>query len=383
MYKKRLATKYFILALMINISAYAQNTTEAIADPFYRMDKSLSPLSDDVKENEETVKVVGTTTGKLKIQTIPLQYANAEQLANILSVNNRVLFSETGILQADKRNNTLILQDDDLHLKQLVNLVKQLDKPAKQIAIEARIVTINNESLSELGVRWGILDPGAQHKAITGKLEANGVENLANHLNVNFTGLSDAAAIALQIAKIKGRLLDLELRALERENNVEIIATPHLLTTNQQPASIKQGTELPYIITEPKSDRQSVEFREAVLGLQVTPQILADEQVLLDLNITQNSPGNNISYGNGQLTTIDKQEINTQVMVKNGETVVLGGVFHDLVGNGVNKVPLLGDIPFLRSLFRSKLKQHQRRELVIFVTPRVIEPKLKSADNFF
>ena len=186
------------------------------------------------------------------------------------------------------------------------------------------------------------------------------------------TATTPVGSVALQVAKINGRLLDLELTALERENNVEIIASPRLLTTNKKSASIKQGTELPYIMVNEKSGTQSVEFREAVLGLEVTPHISQDKQILLDLVVSQNAPGGRVSYGLGEVVSIDKQEINTQVFAKDGETIVLGGVFHDTITKGVDKVPLLGDIPGIKRLFSKESERHQKRELVIFVTPHIL-----------
>ncbi len=164
-------------------------------------------------------------------------------------------------------------------------------------------------------------------------------------------------------------MLDLELKALEQENNVEIIASPHLLTSNQRKASIKQGSEIPYVIEDDteRSSRTHIEFKEAVLGLEVTPQVLHQGVISLDLVVTQNSAGASIPYGAGQVVTIDKQEVQSQVLVRDGETVVLGGIFHDLIGKGENKVPLLGDIPGLGKLFSSKSERHQKRELVILL----------------
>ena len=153
---------------------------------------------------------------------------------------------------------------------------------------------------------------------------------------------------------------------------MEIIASPRLLTTNKKSASIKQGTELPYIMVNEKSGTQSVEFREAVLGLEVTPHISQDKQILLDLVVSQNAPGGRVSYGLGEVVSIDKQEINTQVFAKDGETIVLGGVFHDTITKGVDKVPLLGDIPGIKRLFSKESERHQKRELVIFVTPHIL-----------
>ena len=207
-----------------------------------------------------------------------------------------------------------------------------------------------------------------------GSLAANGFTNVAENLNVNFgTTNLPAASAAIQVARINGRLLDLELSALERENNVKIIASPKLLTTNKKSASIKQGTEIPYVSTNEKSGSQNVEFREAVLGLEVTPHISRDNAILLDLVVSQNAPGATITSGEGEVILIDKQEINTQVFAKDGETIVLGGVFQDTISKGIDKVPLLGDVPGLKHLFSRESERHQKRELVIFVTPHILK----------
>ena len=170
----------------------------------------------------------------------------------------------------------------------------------------------------------GIFNPTENARRVAGSLAGNSFENIADNLNVNFaTTATPAGSIALQVAKINGRLLDLELSALERENNVEIIASPRLLTTNKKSASIKQGTEIPYIVSNTRNDTQSVEFREAVLGLEVTPHISKDTNILLDLLVSQNSPGSRVSYGQNEVVSIDKQEINTQVLPKMGKPLYL------------------------------------------------------------
>lgn len=256
------------------------------------------------------------------------------------------LLSANGNLTFDDRSNLLLIQDEKPIVNQIKKLVAELDKPIEQIAIEARIVTISDENLKELGVRWGIFNPSGSSHKISGSLEGNGFSSIAKQLNVNFASpITPAGSVALQVAKINGRLLDLELSALERENNVEIIASPRLLTTNKKSASIKQGTDIPYVITNGNNDTQSVEFREAVLGLEVTPHISQGNTILLDLLVSQNSPSGKVTYGQSEVVSIDKQEISTQVFAHDGETIVLGGVFHDTVSKGVDKVPLLGDIP--------------------------------------
>ena len=320
----------------------------------------------------------------LQSMSIKLHFAKAQDVMKSLTGGSGSLLSPNGSVSFDERSNLLLLQDDARSLRKIKKLIAELDKPIEQIAIEARIVTITDESLKELGVRWGIFNPAAEAHKVTGSLAANGFENIAEQLNVNFAATNTpAGSVALQVAKINGRLLDLELTALERENNVEIIASPRLLTTNKKSASIKQGTEIPYVVTNGRNDTQSVEFREAVLGLEVTPHISKDNNILLDLLVSQNSPGNRVAYGqNSEVVSIDKQEINTQVFAKDGETIVLGGVFHDTISKGEDKVPLLGDIPVIKHLFRRESERHQKRELVIFVTPHILKSGVLPPANF-
>ena len=306
--------------------------------------------------------------------TVKLHFAKASDVMKSLTTGSGSLLSPSGTITFDDRSNVLLIQDDARSVKNIKKLIAELDKPIEQIVIEARIVTITDESLKELGVRWGIFNPTEAAHRVSGSLDANGFSHISNNLNVNFaTTVTPAGSLALQVAKINGRLLDLELTALERENNVEIIASPRLLTTNKKSASIKQGTEIPYVVTNGKNDTQSVEFREAVLGLEVTPHISKDNNILLDLLVSQNSPGNRVAYGQNEVVSIDKQEINTQVFAKDGETIVLGGVFHDTITKGVDKVPLLGDIPGIKHLFSKESERHQKRELVIFVTPHILK----------
>ena len=321
----------------------------------------------------EPMAISGSET-PLVSTTVKLHFAKASDVMKSLTTGSGSLLSPSGTITFDDRSNVLLIQDDARSVKNIKKLITELDKSIEQIVIEARIVTITDESLKELGVRWGIFNPTEAAHRVSGSLDANGFSNISNNLNVNFaTTVTPAGSLALQVAKINGRLLDLELTALERENNVEIIASPRLLTTNKKSASIKQGTEIPYVVTNGKNDTQSVEFREAVLGLEVTPHISKDNNILLDLLVSQNSPGNRVAYGQNEVVSIDKQEINTQVFAKDGETIVLGGVFHDTITKGVDKVPLLGDIPGIKHLFSKESERHQKRELVIFVTPHILK----------
>ncbi|HHF0350004.1 TPA: type IV pilus secretin PilQ [Haemophilus influenzae] len=315
-----------------------------------------------------------TNEPHLVSHTVKLHFAKASELMKSLTTGSGSLLSSVGSITFDDRSNLLVIQDEPRSVQNIKKLIAEMDKPIDQIAIEARIVTITDESLKELGVRWGIFNPTENARRVAGSLAGNSFENIADNLNVNFaTTTTPAGSIALQVAKINSRLLDLELSALERENNVEIIASPRLLTTNKKSASIKQGTEIPYVVSNTRNDTQSVEFREAVLGLEVTPHISKDNNILLDLLVSQNSPGSRVSYGQNEVVSIDKQEINTQVFAKDGETIVLGGVFHDTITKSEDKVPLLGDIPVIKRLFSKESERHQKRELVIFVTPHILK----------
>lgn len=372
--KERLSIKLDNVDMANFMRAVARNKGLAISreDGIYYVGKSdgkqtaVSPLA----KNEEP-QLISTT--------IKLQFAKAAEVMKSLTTGSGSLLSPVGSITFDDRSNLLVIQDEARAVQHLKKLIAAMDKPIEQIAIEARIVTISDESLKELGVRWGIFNPTDTAHRVSGSLAANGFgETLADNLNVNFaTTTTPAGSLALQVAKINGRLLDLELTALERENNVEIIASPRLLTTNKKSASIKQGTEIPYVVSNTRNDTQSVEFREAVLGLEVTPHISKDNNILLDLLVSQNSPGTRVAYGQNEVVSIDKQEINTQVFAKDGETIVLGGVFHDTITKGEDKVPLLGDIPGIKRLFSKSSERHQKRELVIFVTPHI----LKAGEN--
>ena len=357
------------VAKIKGLSFYQENDIYYLGKPSQHeqyAEKMTEPMAISGESLPSEIPLVSTT--------VKLHFAKASDVMKSLTTGSGSLLSPSGTITFDDRSNVLLIQDDARSLKNIKKLIAELDKPIEQIVIEARIVTITDESLKELGVRWGIFNPTEAAHRVGGSLDANGFSNISNNLNVNFaTTVTPAGSLALQVAKINGRLLDLELTALERENNVEIIASPRLLTTNKKSASIKQGTEIPYVVTNGKNDTQSVEFREAVLGLEVTPHISKDNNILLDLLVSQNSPGNRVAYGQNEVVSIDKQEINTQVFAKDGETIVLGGVFHDTITKGVDKVPLLGDIPGIKHLFSKKSERHQKRELVIFVTPHILK----------
>lgn len=294
--------------------------------------------------------------------TLTLQNGDAAEIAESLNAQRGALLSERGSVLADKRTNTLLLRDTAPILTQLKKRVTEMDAPLAQVQLAAHIVTINRESLRELGVRWGLAPDDRPARPLR-----------PGSVGVNLPLERSAVNAGFHLARISGRLLSLELTALEQENQVEIIASPRLLTAHLQTASIKQGTEIPYEVSSGASGATAIEFKEAVLGMEVTPKVLPDGRITLTLHISQNMPGRAISRGAGEALTIDKQEIKTQITVKNGETLVLGGIFQRHSGKTADKVPGLGDVPLLGGLFRQSGAQQQKRELVIFITPTLIK----------
>lgn len=294
--------------------------------------------------------------------TLSLSHADATEVAASLNAQDRMLLSERGSVVADKRTNAVLVRDTAPVVALLTQRIAEMDAPLAQVQLAAHVVTINSESLRELGVRWGLAPD--EKPATSWRM---------NGFNVNLPLERSALSAGFHLARIGGRLLDLELMALEQENRVEIIASPRLLTANLQTASIKQGTEIPYEVSSGSTGATSMEFKEAVLGMEVTPRILPNGRITLTLHISQNMPGRSISRAAGETLAIDKQEIKTQVTLKDGETVVLGGIFQRHRAQGADKVPGIGDVPLLGSLFKQSSKQHKRRELVIFITPTLIK----------
>lgn len=291
----------------------------------------------------------------LKNQSVNIHYADADELAKA----GEPLLSSRGSLTADKRTNRLLLRDDQPHLTAMMAWIAEMDLPVGQVELTAHIVTINEKSLKELGVKWNL----AQEESGTDKLTT---------LNSNLSVADASIHAGFNIGKISGRLLELELSALEKKQQLEIIASPHLLASHLQAASIKQGSEIPYQVSNGEKGAASVEFKEAVLGMEVTPTVLQKDRVRLKLRITEDMPGQILQQAGGEVMAIDKQEIETQVEVKSGETLALGGIFSQKNKSARNAIPVLGDIPLVGHLFRHDGKDRERRELVVFITPRII-----------
>lgn len=317
----------------------------------------------------------------LQSEIITLNFAKATELGELLAGTDDgvSMLSGRGSLHVDERTNSIIINDIPENLANVRDIVAALDIPVDQVQIEARIVTVDEGDIDELGVRWGILSTDGTN-TVGGSIENNLASvglldrkaTVDEFLNVNLAATTEgASSIAFQVAKMGDILLDLELSALQEEQKAEIISSPRLMTTNKKTAYIEQGTEIPYLEAA-SSGAVSVSFKKAVLSLMVTPQITADGKLVLDLVVTQDKVGKVVKAGTGEAVSIDTQRIGTQVLVDNGETVVLGGIYQHSLNNKIQKIPVLGDIPVLGALFRNKLEQMGKRELLIFVTPKIV-----------
>ncbi|MDF2155676.1 type IV pilus secretin PilQ family protein [Vibrio sp. CAU 1672] len=327
--------------------------------------------------------------GELASEIIKVNFAKASDIAQMISGEGNVsMLSARGSMTIDERTNSLLIRELPQNIAVIRDIIQSLDVPVKQVQIEARIVTVNEGNMDELGIRWGFSSINGSH-TVGGSIENNlatiglydeGGEGeggnsvgIDDFLNVNLAATSPSAtSIAFQVAKLgSDTLLDLELSALQQESKAEVISSPRLITTNKKPAYIEQGTEIPYLEAS-SSGATSITFKKAVLSLKVTPQITPDNRLVLDLSVTQDRPGKVMKTGTGEAVAIDTQRIGTQVLVNNGETVVLGGIFQHSMTNSVDKVPLLGDLPLLGALFRRSYENVGKSELLIFVTPKVV-----------
>ncbi|WP_246201841.1 DNA uptake porin HofQ [Budvicia diplopodorum] len=333
----------------------------------------VMPLQEKDARRQRSEQTQQEQTAQLPLTTFKhvVQYADVNELVKMVNSQKGSLLSERGSVIADARTNTIIVRDLGDSLPAVEEFIKHIDQPQPQVLLTAHIVTMNHENLEELGVKWGLSsDVDSSSNAMGGMFD------------VNLSVANPTARIGFQVARLKGKFLNLELSALESENHVDIIASPRLLTVNKQTASIKQGTEIPYEVSSGSNGATSIEFKQAVLGLEVTPRIFQGGQLELDLLISQNMPGKSLKKGDGsEILTIDTQEIKTQVSVFDGETIVLGGIFQQTNISGTESVPLLGDIPLLGTLFQRKSDKQSRRELVIFITPTIVTPSPIISEN--
>ena len=320
----------------------------------------------------------------LRTEFIQVNYAKAEELAALIKAEENNLLTERGSVTIDSRTNTLIVQDIATSLQSVREMVDKLDIAVRQVLIESRIVNAEENFAKDIGVRFGYgRQIGGEDDGLETTIGANAVDSDGAEDSARLDGLivslpaapadATAAALGFAIGKIGSWLLQLELSALIAEDRVEDIANPKVITTNQSPAMIESGVEIPYQEAS-SSGATSVSFKKAVLSLEVTPQITPDDRVLLDLSINQDSRG----VEAGGIPSINTRNVTTQVMVENGETVVLGGIFTDETRKDINKVPFLGDLPYVGFLFRQTRDIKNKRELLIFITPKILKDDLRN-----
>ncbi|WP_314295877.1 type IV pilus secretin PilQ family protein [Acinetobacter schindleri] len=368
----------------------------------------IAPVSELIKAEEEEAKALAQSVKLAPIQTeyMQLSYAKAADIEKLITQNKGAssvgsntgstsgddkesLLSSRGSISIDARTNTLIVNDTQPFIDKIRNMVDLLDVQVKQVMVEARIVRASTEFTKEIGVKWGILSQGITNN---NNLLVGGSDTTLwdlrdpqesdlggytydiqrpDNLNVDLGVANPAGRIAFGLISLSDFMLDLELSALQADGYGEVISTPKVLTADKQAAKVSSGTQIPYQSSEGGGANavSTTEFIDATLSLDVTPSITPDGKVQMLLNITSDTPGN--PTPTGQLT-INKNQISTNVLVDNGETVVLGGIFEQETRNGQTKVPFLGDIPYLGHLFRRDLKSDNKRELLIFVTPRIV-----------
>lgn len=297
----------------------------------------------------------------LESVSLPIRYAKVTNIVKLLKEAMRHLLSNKATISGDKRTNTLLIRAQPIHIAQIKQLLRVLDLPVQEVAISSRMVTVRDDVSQELGIRWQIG---------THPLSQIGSDD---HLNIQLPVVAPTTRMAFKLARLgNSNQLGLELSALEQENKGKIIANPRITTTNRQSAYIEQGREIPYVESA-ASGATSVTFKKAVLSLKVTPQITPDHHIILELLITQNSEGEAVDTPTGRAVAINTQEIQTRVQLKTGETIVLGGIYQQQQSKVVNRVPFFGNLPWIGALFRHTANVAQRNELLIFVTPRIVQ----------
>jgi type IV pilus assembly protein PilQ len=332
----------------------------------------------------------------LRSDYLQVNYAKAADMATLLKSQSGTLLSPRGSVSVDERTNTLLLQDTSDRLADIRRLVATLDIPVRQVLIEARIVIVNDDFRRDLGARigyttaqangangiWTTSGTAAATDTAIGSALANrtgggtGIQvptgaNAPQRYNVNLPVASPAGSFALGLLG-SNYIVDLELSAAQAETRAEVISSPRVITANQKEATIEQGTEIPYQQSA-SSGATTISFKKAVLSLKVTPQITPDNRIILDLDVKKDTIGTiTVLSGGVNVPSIDTKQIITQVLMNDGQTVVLGGVLETQHRDDQTKVPYLGDIPVLGNLFKTTTKRNNKDELLIFVTPKIV-----------
>ena len=344
----------------------------------------------------------------LRTEYIRLSYAKAQDVLTLISQgsgassgsrsglsntadDNNTLLSNRGTVTVDERTNTLIIKDVAKSIENIHDLIGKIDIPVRQVMIEARIVSATDSFSKEIGVRWGILSNGAatnrsllvggsnqtladlkdfdiETTTVNGQTVSYPSYDISrpDNLNVDLGIANPAGSIAFGLLSLSDVMLDLELSALQADNRGEVISTPKVLTADKQTAKVSSGTQIPYQEAS-ASGATTTSFKEAALSLEATPNITPDGKIGLQLLITNGTP----VFTNG-IVAINEDSISTNVTVEDGQTVVLGGIFRNRTNNDVTKVPFLGDLPYIGRAFRRDVRNNNKEELLIFITPKLI-----------
>ncbi len=349
-------------------------------------------------------KLKAQDTAELVTDYVPISYGKAADIAKLLTSGSmqggggaggsgntqRGFLSPRGSVSFDTRTNTLLLNDTPDKIKQLRELIAVLDKPVQQVLIESRIVVASDDFTRELGAKFGVngrinntefQNAATATPALTAGLGGGNVTSGGLNVNLPVTPAAGTFGLAILGANYA---IDLELSAAQTEGRGEVISSPRVITANQQEAVIRQGQEIGYVTFQNSagsgagSGTATVQFKDAVLELKVTPTITADNRVYLMINVKKDALAGYVDApGSGKIPTIDTREINTSVLVDNGQTVVLGGIYEINKANTMTKVPGLGDIPGVGVLFRKTSRTNTKAELLIFVTPRILSETLQ------
>jgi len=351
----------------------------------------------------------------LRTEVFTLNYMKAEALRDILTDPKQKILSKRGSAVLDPRTNTVFVQDIPKYLEQVQAIINKTDIPVKQVMIESRLVIADEKFGKELGARFGVTQTGRPGSAVTGvggslgnrptAVTATGITqgvqngtiqtsltdtifydkaNNTNSMLTSSNGAPDlmsnlpvanaAGSFAFSLFKLSaGMLLNLELSALEKDNRGKVVSSPRVTTANQQKARISQGTEIAYLQAS-SSGAANVAFKEAALSLEVTPQITPDEKIIMDLDVKKDKINERIVSGGAP--SIDTQRVSTKILVGNGETAVLGGIYELTERNDVTKVPFFGDLPIMGNLFKRKSLVSDKTELLIFITPKIMDDSL-------
>lgn len=319
--------------------------------------------------------------------------AESDEASQLSSKSSSTLLSSRGVIAVDTRTNTLIVKDTADSINNIRMLISQIDIPVQQVMIEARIVSATDNFSKELGVKWGVLSNGVANNdtllvggsdQTLADLKQFSMRNTTfkgkpvnypdyavsrpDNLNIDLGIANPAGSIAFGILSMSDLMIDLELSAMQAEGRGEVISTPKILTLDKQTAKVSSGTKIPYQ-SESEGGGTTTQFEEALLSLEVTPNITPEGEISLQLNIENGRP-NPVSSG---VILIDTDRLSTHVTVADGQTIVLGGIYRNQIFNNVEKVPFFGDLPLLGRLFKKDLRRNDKQELLIFVTPTLIQ----------